>query len=156
MPRTVDTLAESAKRIMAEHPSELGWHRVASSSCGGTHAAADRIPGAGDLVLWRRLPNYYDPNTFRLLDAAEDPPLWVAEQITTALCCGTRFVHIHRELVPASDALRRELGQPWTITPGSPKPGATVTLTAENGRWVWELTGERSPGCGGYLARWAD
>ena len=144
------TLADSARQIMAEHPSIIGWQRTESRSCGGQHPA--RPPGAGPLVLWRRQRDYFDDETGQLLSLTDDPPLWVVERISTALCVGKLWVHRIR----LAKGLVADMGIPWDISDGELGPGSTVTLATANGRWVWELVGERSCCCGGYLARWAD
>lgn len=85
----------------------------------------------------------------------DDPPLCVVEHVGTDLCITDRWVWIQRHIA-THEIVRRDLGQPFTISPGDLAPGMTVTLTAENGRWIWEVTGQRARCCGGYTARWPD
>lgn len=149
---TAIELAASAHEVMAAHPSEAGWHRVEAQSCGGGHP---KTAGTRPMVLWRRRRDMFD-SRYEPLDLAVDPPLWVAEHVTTALCVTDRWVWMQREGPGALEIVIRDLGRPWQISPGPIAPGTTVTLTTANGRWVWALTGEPAKCCGGYLARWPD
>lgn len=139
-----------AQRIMAEHPSSQGWTSVQSRWCGGRHP---RSPGSRPMVLWRRRREYFHPETFAAYDVADDPPLWVAEQLSTSLCVTRRWAWGVRALGPL---IASDLGLPWRIGAGELRPGLTVRLETSNGRWLWKLTGEPAPCCGGYLARWPD
>jgi hypothetical protein len=132
--------AASADQIMAAHPSSCGWHRIESRSCGGQHGTS--IPGSGRMVLWRRERQYFNDDTFELLEPAADPPLWVAQRVSTAPCVTQRWVRCIRKLTPL---VAEGLGIPWSISAGEVGPGSTVVLTVANGRWVWELTGDPAP-----------
>ena len=141
----------SARQFMADHPSSEGWHKVESRGCGGGHRCT--IPGSGRMVLWRRSREYIDLSTGEILDVAADPPLWVAEQVSTALCVTERWVWRIRHAMPI---VVDHIGTPWSVVGDDLRLGAVVVLTVANGRWVWELTGDRDRCCGGYVARWAD
>lgn len=145
--------ALSVHQLMDLHPSTAGWQRVEARSCGGQHPTT---PGAGPMVLWRRRRDMFDRVTYEDLDPADDPPMWLAEHVTSALCVTDRWAWMQREVLGTSEIIGRDMGQPWEISPGPIGPGSTVTLTTENGRWVWELTGDKARCCGGYLARWPD
>jgi hypothetical protein len=156
MPKRIQLHANdcaAAPLIMAENPSEMGWQRLSTRGCGGRHDKPP-LPGEQSTILWRRRRNYFDPD-FRRTDPSTDAPLWVAEQVGTTLCVTDRWALMQR-VIATSPTILRDIGQPWTISPGDIQQGSTVTLTVENGRWVWELTGDPAPCCGGYLARWPD
>lgn len=146
-------IAATAHAIMAANPCLSGWRRVQSRPCSSRHSPT---PGARPLLLWRRNRDMFGPD-YRLLDPADDPPLWVAEHVSTALCITDHWVWMHRNILN-SDSVREDVGQPWQISgvAETAQPGLTVSLSVENGRWVWVLTDERSAWCGGYVARWAD
>lgn len=132
--------AESAHRIMAEHPSENGWQRLESRSCRGRHP---RTPGQGPQVYWRRRRDFVDLNA--------DPALWVVEQVSSAICVQSSF---YRTITILQESPFAAELTPWLIR-GPLAPGSRVYLTVANGNWVWQLTDDRSC-CGGYLARWPD
>ncbi len=71
---------------------------------------------------------------YRLLDAAEDPVLWVAELVPPALCCSRRFFWANTR--PALRALG--IG-PWSVSAPEPEAGATVRLDTANGPWLWQV-----------------
>lgn len=144
-------LLTSAAEIMAAHPSEGGWQRLDTEGCGGRH---EKLPvDNGGTVLWRRRREYF--TRFVDLDVTDDPPLWVAERVGVSLCITTRWVQMNR-IVRDCDIIRRDMGVPWVVSDGDLAAGMTVTLTTENGRWIWVVTGEPAPCCGGYTARWPD
>lgn len=147
---TTATLAEMAREVMAAHPCESGWQRVESKPCRGTHPKPPvASPGT---VLWRRRPDIFEPKTYRLLDASEDPQLVVAESVSHSLCVTDLFVYMNR--VVLQDLAH--VHSPWSFSDGDLGPGMTLRLTTANGEWVWVVVGEPSPCCGGYTARWAD
>lgn len=107
--RPVGDYAADAQRIMAEHPSTLGWEKRESRSCGGRHPST---PGAGRMVLWRRRRDYSHPETHRVYDIAEDPPLWVAQQLPTGLCVSEEWARQLRTFddFPLAAAVHGHLG----------------------------------------------
>lgn len=145
--------AADARRIMAENPCSGGWRRRQLQACRGHHP---RAAGSGRMVLWQRHRDYFHPQTFTLYDIAEDPALWVVEQISTCLCVSREWVWRVRTIVDDLPHTAEDLGLPWRLDSGAVRPGFTVRLEAANGRWLWTLTGEPAPCCGGYLARWPD
>lgn len=145
--------AADARRIMAEHPSSRGWQKVEPRPCGGRHP---RTVGSRHMVLWRRNRDYFHPDTYRVYDLAEDPPLWVAEKLSTGLCVSELWVWRVRTLVEDHPLVTDNLGCPWRIDDGALRSGLNVRLAVANGHWLWKLTGEPAPCCGGYLARWPD
>lgn len=151
--RSFGDYAADAWRIMAEHPSSRGWRKVESRPCRGRHP---RTVGTRRMVLWQRCRDYFDPETFVFYDAADDSPLWVAEQLSTCLCVSELWAWRVRMLVDDFPQVADELGLPWRIDAGALRPGLTVRLEAANGQWLWRLTGEPAACCGGYLARWPD
>jgi hypothetical protein len=117
------SLAESARQIMAEHPSQLGWHRHQAGSCGGHHPVGPWAAGNAGLVYWQRPRDVFDATTYLLLDAAEDPVLWVAELVPPALCCSRRFFWANTR-----PALRAFGISPWSVSAPEPEAGVTVRL----------------------------
>jgi hypothetical protein len=105
------------------------------------------------MVLWQRRREYFDPETFALYDVAEDPPLWVAEQVSTSICVKPSWVWRIRTLGPL---VANDIGLPWRIADGELRPGLPVRLETANGQWLWQLTGQPAPCCGGHLAWWPD
>ena len=77
----------------------------------------------------------------------------MAEQVSTALCVTERWVWRIRHAMPI---VVDHIGTPWSVVGDDLRLGAVVVLTVADGRWVWELTGDRDRCCGGYVARWAD
>lgn len=146
---TAARLAASAQRFMAENPSSLGWKRHQGGSCGGGHRSGLWV-GDG-LIYWRRPRDMFDDTTYRMLDPADDPVLWVAESVPPALCCSDFFFWANT--LPAIRALDVT---PWSVSTPAPKAGATVRLDTANGSWVWQIVGERDCVCGGWMARWPD
>lgn len=140
--RPVGDYSAEARRIMAEHPSVLGWQKRDLRPCGGRHP---RTPGAGPMVLWRRSRDYYHPDTCRAYDIAEDPPLWVAEQLSTGLCVSEHWVWRIRTVLEDFPLAAADLGLPWHIDDGARRPGFTVRLEVANGQWLWRVTGEPGP-----------
>lgn len=145
-------LAASARDVMAANPSRLGWQRVEARSCGGQHPKHQGQRSG--LIYWRRRREAFDEG-FNLINPDSDLPLYAVEQVGTGLCVTDHWIWMQRN-VHANEMVRRELGQPFTISPGPLAPGTTVTLTAQNGRWVWVVNGERAQCCGGYTATWPD
>ncbi|WP_293002597.1 hypothetical protein [Mycobacterium sp.] len=149
----VGDYAADARRIMAENPCNGGWRRRQLQACHGHHP---RTAGAGCMVLWQRHRDYFHPQTFTLYDVAEDPALWVVEQISTCLCVSREWVWRVRTIAEDLPRVAEDLGLPWRLDHGGLRQGFAVRLEAANGRWLWRLTGEPAPCCGGYLARWPD
>lgn len=147
-------LRDSARKVIAQNPSDMGWHRIESTSCGGGHSPA---PGSRHLVLWRRRRDWRDwhDKKYRTLTDKEDPPLWVAEQVSTGVCV-TEFWAQRIRIMRESRVVMESMGCPWTVGEGRVRAGLLVTLSCANGRWVWECTGEPATCCGGLLARWKD
>jgi hypothetical protein len=147
------SLYDSARTIMAAHPSSSGWHRVEAQRCKGKHT---KLPVANDAtVLWRRRRDYIDEMTFALLDPGDDPPIWVAESVGIALCINPVWV-LNQRTIGQAEIVKRDLGNPWTVSDGPLVAGMTVTLTTSNGQWIYVVDGDQSDCCGGYTARWAD
>lgn len=145
-------LSVSAHEIMAANPSRTGWLRHESRACRGRHT-----PYSGQrsgLIYWRRRRDLFD-DEFRLLTVQDDPPMYIVEMVGTGLCVTDYWVRMQR-MILSYEVIRRDIGQLFTISPGPVAPGMTITLTAANGSWIWIVTEDKSPCCGGYTARWPD
>ncbi len=142
---TVPDIAASAHEVMAAWPSDLGWQRIESTRCGGSHRVGSDM--GGQLVVWRRKRNLFSKR-FEILDEADDPKLWVAEHIRPTLCASPQFYWANMTIGPL-------MGQPWSFS-GKLAAGTVVKLDVANGSWRWVLQGEPDCECGGWLARWPD
>jgi hypothetical protein len=134
-----------AHKIMKQHSPQTGWQRIEPRPCSVFHTPT--LDSDGRLVLWHKKRNCLDNNTFELLDATTEPPLWVAEHVPATLCCTAGFHWINTH-----PAINRVLPSPWRFS-GPPAPGSTLSLRVANGSWLWQVVGDRNDACGGWLAR---
>lgn len=137
-------LEESARDIMARNPSPYGWVRVEAQRC-GSHVAS---PTDRSVVLWRRRVDMLDAY------AVLDPPIWVAERVSPVICIGDSWAYMQNDTAPLT-----RMSCPWRFSAWRNNRliiGSTVTLKVANGSWIWQITGNHTPNCRGYLAVWQD